>query len=197
MLPAATVGSFAGLLLREWELEDAPALVAAIRESRAHLSRFMPFANEPPASVEETVVRIGDWQARRQAGADAIYGMFLDGTVVGSCGLHPRPGPGGLEIGLWVHTDFTRRGIASSAAILLTDAAFTVRGIDRVEIHHDAANTATAALAEGLGFVLVLDTMRDPVSPGDSGIHWGWRMTPERWAAQRPQPRLRERPHLP
>lgn len=60
-------------------------------------------------------------------------GIFRDGAAVGSCGLHRRVGPGGLEIGYWIHPAVLRRGLATEAARLLTDAAFSVPGIDRVD----------------------------------------------------------------
>jgi ribosomal-protein-serine acetyltransferase len=55
-------------------------------------------------------------------------------------------GDGGLEIGYWVHGDWTGRGIATDAAVALTDAALGLPGIDWVEIYHDAANVASGRI---------------------------------------------------
>jgi len=38
---------------------------------------------------------------------------------------------------------------------LLTDAAFQIPGIERVEIHHDKANVASSGVPRKLGFELV------------------------------------------
>jgi RimJ/RimL family protein N-acetyltransferase len=57
-----------------------------------------------------------------------------------------------LEIGYWIHAGFLRRGLATRVSCLLTDAAFTVAGIERVEIHHDKANVASAGVPRRLGF---------------------------------------------
>ena len=51
-----------------------------------------------------------------------------------------------LEIGYWVHVDHLQKGYATEMARILTSAAFTVPGIERVEIHHDKANTRSGAI---------------------------------------------------
>ncbi len=60
----------------------------------------------------------------------------------------------GLEIGYWIHPAFIGRGLATAAARLVTEAAFSVPGIDRVEIHHDRANEISGAIPRKLGFTL-------------------------------------------
>ena len=76
-------------------------------------------------------------------------------NLLGSVGLMRRVGPGGLEIGYWVHSGHTRRGIAKLAAAALTDAAFGLPWVDHVEIHHDKENLASGAVPAGLGFQMV------------------------------------------
>lgn len=49
--------------------------------------------------------------------------MVVGDEVVGGCGLHRRVGPGGLEIGYWVHAAWTRRGIAAAAGFTRVAAA--------------------------------------------------------------------------
>jgi RimJ/RimL family protein N-acetyltransferase len=59
-----------------------------------------------------------------------------------------------LEIGYWVHLDHIGRGGATAVAGGLTDAAFRLRGVDRVEFHCDAANLRGAAIPPMLGYRL-------------------------------------------
>ena len=51
-------------------------------------------------------------------GRDFFYLIFdpSEQVVLGSTGLHPRVGPEALEIGYWVRTDQTGRGLATEAA---------------------------------------------------------------------------------
>jgi len=73
---------------------------------------------------------------------------------LGSFGLHGRQGPGELEIGYWVNSRCTRRGIATTMAALLSEAAFTIPGIEAIEIHHDRANHASGGIPMRLGYQL-------------------------------------------
>ena len=175
------------LVLRPWSEDDAPALSRAIAESREHLRPWMPWAAAEPLDIEAR----RDWI--RQAGdvdGDRIYGMWLGDRVVGGCGLHERIGPAGLEIGYWVHVNFTRRGIATETVRRLCAEAFATPGIERVEIHHDRANVASGRVAAAAGFQLVGEHPREPDAPAHEGVELIWRLErPDRAAARDPQRR--------
>jgi len=88
-----------------------------------------------------------------------------------------RIGPGGLEIGYWVHAAHVRRGIATLAAGALTDAALRLGGVDHVEIHHDEANLASGAVPARLGFRDLGVFRGEPnPAPGGTGRDIRWRM---------------------
>lgn len=107
----------------------------------------------------------------------------------GSCGLHRRIGPDGLEIGYWIHPAFLRRGLATRVAHVLTGAALVVPGITRVEIHHDKANQASAGIPRELGYDWLGEASDEPVAPADTGIEWRWAMDKETWDARQPPSR--------
>jgi ribosomal-protein-serine acetyltransferase len=96
-------------------------------------------------------------------------------AIAGSCGLMARIGPGGLEIGYWVHRDYVRRGLATAATEALTDAAFGLPGIDRVEIVHDELNVFSEAVPRKLGFTRVGQRPLDVVPEGGTGLGIVWR----------------------
>jgi ribosomal-protein-serine acetyltransferase len=148
--------------------------------SLSHLRPWLPWIADEPLSVAERRDLIDRWQEEWLARGDLVLGMFVDGAVAGGCGLHHRIGPGGLEIGYWTARRFLRQGIATRAA-LLTDAAFTHPGIDRVEIHHDQANLASDAVARPLGFRLMRRVAEEIQAPGESGISCEWQITREQW----------------
>ena len=112
--------------------------------------------------------------------------FLLRSIHVSPNGLMSRQGPGVLEIGYWVRADRVRRGVASAAARLLTSAALRLDGIDRVEIHHDRANVASAAVPRRLGFHFVEERPDQPEAPGDEGIECVWRMDRNTWSALAP-----------
>jgi RimJ/RimL family protein N-acetyltransferase len=124
------------------------------------------------------------WEEEWDAGGELQYGLFLGPLAVGSIGLIPRIAPGGLEIGYWVHAGHTRHGYATSATAALTSMAFTLPGLEVVEIHHDRANLASEGVPRKLGFTLVGEHPRPsrlPTSPAESGTYRIWRMTRDRW----------------
>lgn len=173
------------LTLRWWEESDAPALVDAVTASLDHLRPWMPWAASEPMAVAERTALIRRWRAEAGADGDAVYGVFLDGVPIGGTGLHRRRGPGTLEIGYWIHVDHVRRGYATELAGALTSAAFTVGGIEHVEIHHDRANAASGAVPRALGYRLVSEERRPVEAPAECGIDCGWRVRRDQWMAAR------------
>ena len=112
---------------------------------------------------------------------DACYALFLDGEIVGCCGLHRRVGPDALEIGYWIHAAFLRRGLATEAARLLTDAAFSIPEISSVEIHHDKANFASSGVPRRLGYRFVREQPDEATASGDTGLECIWRIERSEW----------------
>jgi RimJ/RimL family protein N-acetyltransferase len=167
--------------VRRWRVEDADALCAAVSESLESLAPWMAWVHEPLFSPAERRLEIALAQENWATGTEARYGIFVGDTVAGSCGLHRRLGPDGLELGYWLHPRFSGRGIATLAAAMLTDAAFTLGEIELVEIHHDRANTRSRAIPERLGYRLIAEVPDPPEAPGEIGIECQWRVTREEW----------------
>ncbi len=181
-LPQLTGGD--GLVVRRWRRRDVPALQRAVMESTEHLRPWMSWIAFEPLTLSQRRALIRRWTRAWREGGDVGMGIFEGDTVVGSTGLHRRPGPGGLEIGYWVHVDHVGRGVASRAAALLTTLAFTVDDITFVEIHHDQANRRSEAVPRRLGYTLI-DALPDPVAaPAEVGIDCRWRVTREAWGGR-------------
>jgi ribosomal-protein-serine acetyltransferase len=172
------------LTLRRWVPDDALQLATAITENVDHLRPWMPWIAAEPQSLPNRVALITQWDSEWERGGDVVIGAFLDDAVVGSSGLHRRRGPRVLEIGYWVHGDYTRQGFATEMASALTTAAFTVPDIDRVEIHHDKANIASGGIPRRLGFTLADESPNPVTSPGEVGIDCRWVIEREQWKAK-------------
>lgn len=169
------------LTLRQWSTDDAQLLGAAITENIDHLRPWMPWIAAEPQSLANRVALIDQWHNEWERGGDVVIGAFLDRAVVGSAGLHRRRGPGVLEIGYWVHVEHIRQGYATEIASALATAAFTVAGIDRVEIHHDKANIASGCVPRRLGFTFADETPNPVTSPGETGIDCRWIVLRQQW----------------
>lgn len=185
-LPERIEGS--ELLVRRWVQDDAQILDQIVSESVEHLRPWMGWVTQEPMTIERRRELIRSWERDWRGGGDVILGVFRDGAAVGGTGLHRRLGPSGLEIGYWVHPAFLRQGIAAGASALVTDAAFTVPGIRFVEIHHDKANAASAAVPAKLGFTLVDERPDGVEAPAEVGIECVWRMERDEWRRRQATP---------
>jgi ribosomal-protein-serine acetyltransferase len=174
------------LVVRAWQEVDADQLAQVITDNLDHLRPFMPWIAHEPLTADARRARIAQWATDAASGGEEVCGVFLDGVIVGGSGLHHRIGPGGLEIGYWVHKDYVRRGIATTAARLLTDEAFTRPSIDRVEIHHDEANVASSGVPKALGYTLIGAEPHAIEAPAETGVHLIWRVTRAEWVPSGP-----------
>ena len=167
--------SYGQVSLRRWRRDDAAALLAVVIESQEHLRPWMPWADDYHEDRAAEYLR--GCEAQWASGHAFAYAIFVGDQIVGSIGLHNRVGNGGLEVGYWVHGEWTGRGIATDAVAALTDAALTLPGIDRVEICHDAANAASGRIPAKLGYARLGERpARDlwPLAPGEIGTEVVW-----------------------
>ena len=144
-----------GLLSRLRE-SDAEQLAQATQASLSHLQPFMPWATPEATalSAQQEYARLA--QEKWDGDAEYIYLLrhAAGGPVLGSFGLHRRIEPDAIEIGYWLHVDHVGHGYATAAAGGLTKVALAMPDINRVEIHTDEANVASAAIPRRLGYRL-------------------------------------------
>jgi ribosomal-protein-serine acetyltransferase len=161
--------------LRRYRAGDVDAVFDAVTASLGHLRPWLPWAADyRRESAEEYVANsIEHWDD----GTEYNYAITTAGLLAGSIGLMARIGPGGLEIGYWVHRAYTRRGLATAAAATLVEQAFRLPGVDRVEIVHDELNLASGAIPRKLGFTEVERRPLDLDVPAGSGVGVVWRLT--------------------
>jgi RimJ/RimL family protein N-acetyltransferase len=171
------------LVIRRWRLADVEALQRAVSESLQELRPWLAWASA--AGSGEGAFLAGSAVGWEQ-GERFEYGLEdRSGRLIGSMGLMRRIGPGGLELGYWVHSAHTGKGVAKLAAARLTAAALEMPDVDHVEIRHDRNNLPSGAVPAGLGFELVGELDREPLATSDSGHDLIWRLRGEDFQASK------------
>ena len=165
-----------GLLLRRWTVADAGDLGRAVSENLEHLRPWMPWAAAEPLSPRQRRGLLNRWEREWRAGGDVLLGVFLDGAIAGSTGLHRRRGPRTLDIGYWIDQRLLRRGLATRVARLLTETALSLPGIEAVEIHHDKANLRSARIPRRLGYRFLGEWPDRVEAPAELGVDCAWRL---------------------
>lgn len=171
------------LTLVRWRPDDVDEVLDAVRSSFAELQQWMDWAQTMPTRVEQREA-LSRGQSAFDAGTDFAY-LFREtptGVLVGGGGVHRRVGPGAVEIGYWVRSDRHNRGYATTAARAMTDAAFAnLPDVERVEIHMDCANVASARVPEKLGYRLIRTEEREKLALGHTGRGYVWQARRDEW----------------
>ena len=162
-----------GLEVRQYTLDDVPAMHEAIIESLDHLRPWMPWVALEPLTLPQRAAMVRRWL---DEGTENLV-IVVDGIYVGGTGLHNRIGPTGREIGYWVRASMIGRGIATEAARQLTEQALAIPGVEHVEIHHDKANLASRRVPEKLGYTLMREVDEEIRAPAECGTSCEWRLT--------------------
>ncbi|MGM1044571.1 Protein N-acetyltransferase, RimJ/RimL family [Paenibacillus uliginis N3/975] len=152
------------LLIRAPLWGDGVAVNEAVRESAEDLRRWLPFANNIP-SVEESEAFVRKARLNFQERTDLVLHLFdkQTGSFVGSSGLHRIDWEARkFEIGYWIRSSCSGRGLMTEAVNGITDYAIRELEANRVEIRVDYKNTRSQHVAERTGFSL-------------EGIHRNWK----------------------
>ncbi|MGW0468499.1 GNAT family N-acetyltransferase [Streptomyces sp. NPDC003027] len=137
--------------LEPWQAEE---FLAHMDRARANLDEFIPFASLSTdlPSARATLQKYAD-----QAAADTarIYGIWLDGTLVGGV-MFARfdARTGNCEVGVWAEPAGEGLGLISAAVRHLIEYAVVERGIQRVEWLTSSGNARSRAVARRAGMRL-------------------------------------------
>lgn len=160
---------------------DGPQMHAAVNESMAELTPWMPWPKEH-ATVEDSEASVRRARAAFMERSDLMLLLLLKGTdtLVGSSGLHridwevPK-----FEIGYWCRTSFAGGGYVTEAVVGITEFAFEELGARRVEIRCDTLNAASARVAEKSGYRLEASLRNEQISTsGDLRDTFVYALTP-------------------
>jgi RimJ/RimL family protein N-acetyltransferase len=166
------------LVLRRWRpREDFQVLFQLIEESLDHLRPWMPWVTGH--SLRATADFLDRCEPEGKTGQAYHYAISHEGKLVGSCSLFRISDARGREMGCWLHPAATGRGLATRAAAAMSEEAFTLPGVEFVQIVHDLANSASEAVPRRLGFTQVgYKPGEQPLAPSESGMDTVWRLYP-------------------
>ncbi len=143
------------LLLREFQLEDAPAVLEMY--TRPDLTRWLE--QEPMTSLAEAEQRVRARMGLFERGMGCRWAItFKDqpDDIIGSCGyfsvrIHTHT----YEMGYDLHPDYWRQGMMTEALTAILDNSFlpgAVYPVHRLEALVDPGNNASIGLLAKLGF---------------------------------------------
>jgi len=144
------------LLLRCPRVGDGAMINAAIVESFAELTQWMPWAKTLP-TVEDTEEFVRRAQANflKRETLPLIVLNKIDASFVGLSGLHdvnwdvPK-----FEIGYWLRTECSGKGYMTETVNAITQFCFETLKARRVQIQMDDRNKRSWRVAERCGFTL-------------------------------------------
>ena len=143
------------LTLRPFRRRDADPLVEAVYESIAELVRWLPWAHAGYGRTDAIrfIRDSGSAWAEGRAFDLAIRSREDSRTHVGNVSIwHTSRREQAGEIGYWVRTGATGRGIATEAACRVLQIAFEELGLHRVTLRIATGNAGSEQIAGKLGF---------------------------------------------
>ena len=148
-----TILSDGKVSLHPYRAKDAAALYEAVRESLPELSAWMAWAHQD-YSIKESRAWIKQKPEQWKKGLEYDFAIFDagDGTYLGGCGLNRIDNINRLaNLGYWVRSSRTGRGVATGATLLLARWGFEKLGFQRIEIMAAIDNTRSLRVAEKAG----------------------------------------------
>lgn len=139
--------------IRRYSTDDIPLLFEAARESINEMFTWMPWCH-PNYSLEESesFILFGEdaWN-RKIEFAFAVFDVESE-QFLGGVGLNQFNHKNNFaNLGYWVRSRQTRRGVATAAALLAAKFGFEDLGLYRIEIIAAKANLASQRVAEKAG----------------------------------------------
>ncbi|WP_412542686.1 GNAT family protein [Longispora sp. K20-0274] len=153
--------------LRPLDVWRAGEFLANLDRCRDYISPWVgrAFVATDLDSARAVLRRYADKHA---ADAGGIWGIWLDGTLVGGIlFVSFDPAAGVAEAGCWLEPSAVGHGLVTTAMGHLLDWTFGVRGLSRVEWRTIAGNERSIAVAKRLG--MRLDGVLREVNAAEEG----------------------------
>lgn len=149
----------------KYQIDDELALVAptniqvaaeemfrVLDSDRDHIRPFLSFVDDT-LTVEDEVKFIKSQLIEQAEGKSYLFLITYQGQMVGSINYHfvsqinQR-----AEIGYWLHSAYTGRGIMAKSVQAMLKIGFETLGFNRIDLYADIENHASNAVAKRTGF---------------------------------------------
>jgi ribosomal-protein-serine acetyltransferase len=139
------------LLLRTYEVDDAPALFDAVNQSRSHLHPWLTWvdkATKPEHSLQFIQQSLHELNMQESL----ALGIFYDAQIIGGVGMHNRDlQTKRAQVGYWISKEYEGKGIIHKCLQEFIKFLFEKIGLNKIEIHFIPANKRSAKVASHLG----------------------------------------------
>jgi ribosomal-protein-serine acetyltransferase len=134
--------------LEPWQAEE---FLAHADRAREHAGQWISWISRS-ADLDSARAALQAYADRQAADTGRLFGIWLDGTLVGGCMFTSfDTDHGRCEIGVWTEPAGQGHGLVVAAVRHLLDYAFVERGFHRAEWHNSPGNVRSRAVAERLG----------------------------------------------
>ncbi len=142
-------------VLRKLTRQDVNPIADAVIASLSELQRWLPWAHSHYGREDAVAFVRDSQQSWKEARAFdfAIKDPRTPQLHIGNCSIWPvaRIAKVG-EIGYWIRSDHTSRGIASEATDRLIQLGFDEMGLHKINLRIAVGNSSSERVAEKLGF---------------------------------------------
>lgn len=152
MIPPTTLRTPA-LELRPCDLSTSRLLYEAVRASITELSPWMPWCTDRYA-LEDSVSWLATRASAWASGLEYDFSIFdrPGGSLIGGVGINQiNRGMRFANLGYWVRTGWTGKGVATAAARETARFGFEKLNLNRIEIVAATDNHASRRIAEKVG----------------------------------------------
>lgn len=163
---------------------DAPALFQLIEDSRPELERWLPWVpliTSEDKERESLEVFLADFGRGKSLNCLIWYRNQIAGMI----SFNKFAGNGSADIGYWLRTDFTHRGIMHRAVEAFIRLGFEEYDLNKIVIRAATGNAPSNAVIRGVGFHL------DGVLPQEEKVggsyldHNVWSLLLDEWKTRR------------
>lgn len=175
-------------MLRPFRRRDTDALLEGVHDSLSELARWLPWAHRRYGRSDAVrFIRdsVAAWSEGR-AFDFTIRGRDDGATHLGNVSVwHTSRRERAGEIGYWVRSTVTGRGIATEASGRVLQMAFEELGLHRVTLRIATGNVASERVAEKLGFSREGLLRKEVLVAGEWLDHSLWGILDEEFRASR------------
>lgn len=154
VLPYTEIEVEPGLRLKQLEISQAERVFNITDQNRDYLGKWLPFPAKTN-EVSDTKSFIELMLKERASNQQYGYGIELEGEVVGHISLMHLKDDREPEIGYWIASEASGKGIVTKAVNTLTDFGFNSLGLPKIIIRVHPDNVGSNRIAEKAGYKLV------------------------------------------